>query len=42
MPAGACPYPFFIQDGVAIGALRSLEQDTTRPKVAHTWDGLWQ
>src|SRR5262249_52855633 len=23
-------------------ALRSTDQDTTRPKVAHTWDGLWQ
>jgi hypothetical protein len=33
---------FILHDGQAIGALRSLEQDTTRPKVAHTWDGLWQ
>jgi hypothetical protein len=33
---------FVLQDGVVIGALRGTEQDTTRPKVAHTWDGLWQ
>jgi mono/diheme cytochrome c family protein len=33
---------FIIQNGQVTGALRSLDQDTTRPKVAHTWDGLWQ
>jgi hypothetical protein len=33
---------FIIQNGVVTGALRSLDQDTTRPKVAHDWDGLWQ
>ena len=33
---------FIIEKGAVIGALRSSEQDTTRPKVAHTWDGLWQ
>ncbi|HEX8108383.1 MAG TPA: hypothetical protein VF516_11680 [Kofleriaceae bacterium] len=33
---------FIIQNGAVIGALRSTEQDTTRPKVAHSWDGLWQ
>jgi hypothetical protein len=32
---------FIIQNGQVTGALRSLDQDTTRPKVAHTWDGLW-
>ncbi|HEY0480062.1 MAG TPA: hypothetical protein VGD37_21225 [Kofleriaceae bacterium] len=33
---------FVIQHGTVTGALRSLEQDTARPKLAHTWDGLWQ
>jgi hypothetical protein len=33
---------FIIQNGVVPGALRSADQDTTRPKVAHSWDGLWQ
>jgi hypothetical protein len=33
---------FILQDGTVTGALRSLDQDTTRPKVAHSWDGLWQ
>ncbi len=33
---------FIIQDGAVTGALRSTDQDTTRPKVAHSWDGLWQ
>ena len=33
---------FILQDGQVIGALRSTDQDTTRPRVAHTWDGLWQ
>jgi hypothetical protein len=33
---------FIIQNGQVTGALRGLDQDTTRQKVAHTWDGLWQ
>ena len=33
---------FIIQNHQVIGALRSSDQDTTRPKAAHTWDGLWQ
>jgi len=33
---------FVIQNGVIPGALRSTEQDKTRPKVAHSWDGLWR
>jgi hypothetical protein len=33
---------FILQNGVVIGALRGTDQDTTRPKVAHNWDGLWQ
>jgi mono/diheme cytochrome c family protein len=33
---------FIIQNGVVIGALRAAELDTTRPKTAHSWDGLWQ
>jgi hypothetical protein len=33
---------FIIQNGTVIGALRGVEQDTTRPKTVHTWDGLWQ
>jgi hypothetical protein len=33
---------FVIQNGSILGALRSTEQDKTRPKVAHTWDGLWR
>jgi hypothetical protein len=33
---------FVLQDGQVIGALRGTEVDTTRPKVAHSWDGLWQ
>jgi len=33
---------FIIQDGQVTGALRSTDQDTTRPKVAHNWDGLWR
>ena len=33
---------FIIQNGVMVGALRGAEQDTTRPRVAHTWDGLWR
>jgi hypothetical protein len=33
---------FVIQNGTVIGALRGTDQDTTRPKVAHSWDGLWQ
>ncbi|HEY0476364.1 MAG TPA: hypothetical protein VGD37_02520 [Kofleriaceae bacterium] len=33
---------FIIQSGTLVGALRSADQDTTRTKVAHAWDGLWQ
>jgi hypothetical protein len=33
---------FILQHGEVIGALRGADQDTTRPKVAHGWDGLWQ
>jgi len=33
---------FIIQDGQVIGALRSTDQDATRPKVTHNWDGLWR
>ncbi len=33
---------FFIKNGKITGALRSEEQDTTRPLVDHTWDGNWQ
>jgi hypothetical protein len=33
---------FIIQNGQVVGALRSSDQDTTRPKLAHDWDGLWQ
>jgi hypothetical protein len=33
---------FVLQDGQVVGALRSTDQDTTRPVVPHTWDGLWQ
>jgi hypothetical protein len=33
---------FILQDGQVIGALRSTDQDTTRPTVPHSWDGLWQ
>jgi hypothetical protein len=33
---------FIIQNGVIPGALRSKDQDKTRPKVAHSWDGLWR
>jgi hypothetical protein len=33
---------FVIENGMVVGALRSSEQDTTRPKVAHAWDGLWR
>ncbi len=32
---------FVIQNGMVIGALRGTQQDPTRPKVAHSWDGLW-
>jgi hypothetical protein len=31
-----------IQNGKWFGAMRSLDQDTTRPQVAHTWSGQWQ
>jgi mono/diheme cytochrome c family protein len=30
-----------IQSGVVIGALRSTDQDRTRPTTSHNWDGLW-
>ena len=33
---------FIFQGGVMIGALRATEQDPKRPKVAHSWDGLWR
>jgi len=33
---------FVIQNGGIPGALRGTEQDKVRPKVAHTWDGLWR
>src|ERR1041384_6193157 len=33
---------FIIQNGQVTGALRSSDQDATRPKLAHAWDGLWQ
>lgn len=31
-----------VEDGKLIGALRALDQDTTRPKIPHDWDGRWQ
>jgi len=33
---------FIIQGGQVIGALRASDQDKTRPRTAHSWDGLWQ
>ena len=33
---------FIIQNGTVIGALRSSDQDKTRPTTAHAWDGQWQ
>jgi hypothetical protein len=33
---------FIIQDGTVIGALRSTDQDRTRPLTPHGWDGLWR
>ncbi|HMG57037.1 MAG TPA: hypothetical protein VK601_26240 [Kofleriaceae bacterium] len=33
---------FIIQGGTVIGALRSADQDATRPKTPHSWDGQWQ
>jgi hypothetical protein len=30
-----------IQGGKWMGAMRSADQDATRPKVAHTWSGQW-
>jgi mono/diheme cytochrome c family protein len=33
---------FIIQDDVVIGALRGTDQDRTRPKTLHAWDGLWR
>jgi hypothetical protein len=31
-----------IHSGTVIGALRSTDQDRTRPKTPHNWDGLWR
>jgi hypothetical protein len=31
-----------IQNGKWIGAMRSADQDASRPEVAHTWSGQWQ
>ena len=31
-----------IQNGKWFGAMRSVDQDTTRAKVPHTWSGQWQ
>jgi hypothetical protein len=31
-----------IKDGKWIGAMRAADQDTARPRVAHTWSGLWR
>ena len=33
---------FIIQSGAVIGALRSTDQDRTRPTTLHNWDGLWR
>ena len=33
---------FIIQNGGMPGALRATEQDKSRPRVAHSWDGLWR
>jgi hypothetical protein len=33
---------FLIQKGEVIGALRASDQDTTRLKTIHAWDGLWR
>ena len=33
---------FILQNGEVLGALRSSDQDKTRPKTPHTWDGLWR
>lgn len=33
---------FIIQNGEIIGALRSADQDTTKPLTSHSWDGNWQ
>lgn len=30
-----------IEHGRVLGALRGSAQDQTRPKTAHTWDGVW-
>lgn len=32
---------FILQGGQVVGALRSSEQDVTRPKTVHDWNGLW-
>jgi hypothetical protein len=31
-----------VQSGRWIGAMRSADQDQTRPKVSHTWSGQWR
>jgi hypothetical protein len=33
---------FIVQEGRLIGALRASEQDATRPKIAHAWNGSWR
>jgi hypothetical protein len=33
---------FIIQNGQVLGALRASDQDKTRPKTPHAWDGLWR
>jgi hypothetical protein len=30
------------RDGKWIGAMRAADQDPSRPRVAHTWSGLWR
>ncbi len=32
---------FVLEHGKLIGALRGTEQDRTRPRTAHAWDGQW-
>jgi hypothetical protein len=34
-------YLIIIEDGKWIGAMRSADQDTSRPQVQHTWSGQW-
>src|SRR5689334_3381033 len=33
---------FLLQNGEVLGALRGIDQDTTRPRTAHAWDGQWR